>query len=215
MMPSRELEILPTDHAERVGPRVSIARRRALCPSKEACRYSLSCLLLILNTSCSDKSGGVASGAGSSGIAGALASLGGGGSSSTGGTSSEKAGAAGLLAGSAGTSGEASSGGGAGGGPGLLTPEQLLTATYAECSKGCSLVRSACPSTNYADCVEGCNTQADILFDSGSCAVEFYDGWYCINHSLGPGDVICASTQSASAQFKGCEVEQSRYAQCQ
>ena len=168
---------------------------------------------LALNVSCGSDAPEEQQVAGSSSSGGgATAGLGGVGGAQA---SSGAPGTAGSAAGATnGTGGVSGAGGEAGGGMPALTPEELLAASHSECSKGCTLVLSACPNSNFVNCVGGCTSQADSYFDSGKCGLEFYEAWVCINRDLGPTDVTCAMSSGHSATFNGCGPEQARYTQC-
>jgi hypothetical protein len=181
-------------------------------------RNALFVSLLIPNVSCSSDGDGNTQRAGSSGLGGGTSAAGAGGVSygGAGGTSAGATTVAGTSAAGAspGGGGATSGSGGTSGGSGY-TPEQLLTATYAECSKGCRLVAGACPSSNVVNCTEGCNSQADNYFDSAKCGVEFFDAWSCINRTLSASDIVCPTTAGGLPTFNGCSAEQSRYTACQ
>ena len=172
---------------------------------------------ILLNVSCGTDNSGEEHGAGAGGqaSAGVGASAGIGASAGVGGLGGQASGTAGATPGGAGGAGAAAGGSGpANAGAAAFTPETLLTATYAECSKGCALVASACPTTNASNCTEGCNSQADSYFDSGKCGLEFYEVWACINSTLGTSDITCPMTSSGRPMFKGCTAEQLRYTSC-
>ena len=163
--------------------------------------------LIMLTAACAGTDDGVAAAAGTSGIARNSSVAG---SNSTGG-----AGGAALVVavGASGTAGFA--GGLAVGGAASLTPGELITATYHECPKGCSLVIEACPSESYDDCLETCLSRADSYFDYSKCRLAFYEFWACVTRTLRAADIRCAQGDAGMTTFNGCLEEQDRLLKCQ
>ena len=169
--------------------------------------------LLMLAAACGGTENGVAAAAGSSGTAGNLLAAGASSVGGAGGGALSVAGAGGTITGAAGGA-AGGVGGAAGGGSAGLSPEQLRTATYDECTKGCTLVVSACPSDSYDECLSSCRSRADLFFDLGKCGAVFYEAWVCVNRTLHIADIGCAQGDNGTA-FKGCVVEQDRLVKCQ
>ena len=182
-----------------------MSTRRLLLPAS---------LLVTLALACgeegnSDDGGeGAASGNGAGGSGGTTGGTGGGSAAQGGSGASGQGGSSGSGTSSGGGGTSAGSAGTAGAG-GSLAPEELRDATYEECIPGCNLVHSACPEVAFQDCLGGCQSVADNRLAVGSCGLEFYKVWVCVNDELTPADVTCSGPA-----FNGCTEEQAAYNEC-
>ena len=166
--------------------------------------YSMLILALgsvALTTGCGITENGAAATAGDSGVAGN--------SSTAGANIRDSAGGAGpSVAGTGGTVGHA------GAGAASLTPEQIRTITYGECSKACSVVVAACPIEPYDNCLSDCRSVADLFFEFGRCGSAYYEVWACTSRITHEADIGCPQSDRGTATIKGCVDEQDRLLRC-